>query len=323
MSGDSMSGGGASGAPASSGPASSGGAGGGAVPGRGEALLRWHGAAVGMRPAQEPGELMVIDSWLVEDGRMRAFEAHERRFGTSCGAVAGIGRERTREFLEAAIARVPPGGRWFPRAELVDVAGKPRLQFRVRPAPPRGDSVRLWLSPSPDERSNPAVKGPDLAWLSAQREAAVAAGADEAVLLSADGDVLEGSTTSIVWWRGDTLCAPPEDGRLLPGTTRNLLLDAASAVGASVTFETATPDTLAGLEVWAVNALHGIRPVTAWLSPSAGPGAGTGAGTGIGTGIGAGAAGIAAGPATRAPRWQAYLEELSREIRPGAARARG
>ncbi|MBO0804885.1 MAG: aminotransferase class IV [Nocardiopsaceae bacterium] len=264
----------------------------------GESLLMWHGADAGFRAAREPGEVRVIDSWLVDDGRVRAFGAHERRFGAAIGTLAGIDRERTREFLLAAMARVPAGGRWFPRVELADVAGSPRLRLRIRPAPPQGHSVRLWVSPSPDARANPEVKGSGLDWLSAQREAAVAAGADEAVLLDADGRVLEGTATSILWWHGDTLCAPPEDGRLLPGITRELLLDAADAAGVPVSFRAPLLAELDGLEVWAVNALHGIRPATAW----------------VGTGI-------AAGPALRALRWQVYLDGLGREVRPGPAEA--
>lgn len=268
----------------------------GAFPGEGEMLLRWGEAGFG--PAGEPGELRAADSWLVRNGRVRAFGAHERRFGRACRELGGISRERTREFLLASMARIPSAGRWFPRAELIDVGGDARLQLRIRPAPPQGHSVRLWISPSPDSRANPAVKGPDLGLLAALRRAAVDAGADEAVLLSGDGRVLEGSTTSILWWSGDTLCAPPEDGRLLPGITRELVLDAADAAGIPVSFRGAAPADLDGLEVWAVNALHGIRPVTAWVGTD-----------------------ITAGPAQRALRWQVYLDELGCEVRPGPAEA--
>lgn len=72
--------------------------------------------------------------------------------------------------------------------------------------------------------------------------------------------------------------------------------DAAEAAGVPVSIRSAPPAQMDGLEVWAVNALHGIRPVTAW------------AGTGI-----------VPGPADRAPRWQAYLDELADEAWPKAA----
>jgi para-aminobenzoate synthetase len=235
----------------------------------------------------------IVDSWLVEEGKVLAFDAHVRRFAAACGEFFGIGEERVEDFLRAAASRVPPRGRWFPRAEAAVLDGTPGLRFRIRPAPPRGEAVRLWITARPDGRKHPDVKGPDLDWLAAQRQAAVAAGADEAVLLSPDGHVREGATTSILWWRGDSLCAPPEDGGILPGTTRAVLLDAARACGVRVTVEQATPVALDGLEVWAVNALHGIRPVTAWVN-----------------------AGVRPGRATRASRWNAYLDGLTAEVAP-------
>jgi len=235
----------------------------------------------------------IVDSWLVDDGKVLAFDAHVRRFTTACRDFFGIGEERVEDFMRAAASRVPARGRWFPRAEVAVRGGTPGLQFRIRPAPPRAETVRLWIAAHPDGRKHPDVKGPDLGWLAAQRQAAVAAGGDEAVLVSPDGHVLEGATTSILWWRGDTLCAPPEDGRILPGTTRAVLLDAARSCGVRVITEKATPAALDGLEVWAVNALHGIRPVTAWVNSAVSP-----------------------GRATRATRWRVYLDDLAAEVAP-------
>jgi len=226
--------------------------------------LRWT-AATGFEPADESGEILVIDSWLVTDGQVSAFDAHVRRFTASCAELVGpelASAGEVEAFLRAGLAQIPAAGRWFPRAELALVNGTPRLQLWVRPAPPRTDSIRLWIPPEPDQRTCPRIKGPDLPYLSALRTAAVAAGADEAVLLSTRGMVLEGTTTSILWWRGETLCAPPPEAPVLPGVTRAVLLTG----GHPVRFEYATPAELAGLKVWAVNALHGIRPVTAWLT---------------------------------------------------------
>ena len=247
---------------------------------------------------------MIIDSWLVDDGRVVDFDAHVRRFATACGDMYGLGADQVRDFMLAGIADVPAVGRWFPRAELTLTGdgGAPRLEFRLRPAPPLGRSVRLWISDEPDARKHPAVKGPDLDWLAARHAAAIAAGAGEAVLLDPDGRVLEGATTSILWWRGDTLCAPPEEGGVLPGTTRSFLLRVAAGAGVPVALEHALPADLSGLEVWAVNALHGIRPVTGWLG-----GVGHGDGDGDGDGVGA-AARVVAGPASRAGRWRAILD---------------
>lgn len=265
-----------------------------------EVLLRWDpsegftppAALAGEpAPAADPGEVRIVDSWLVDDGRVLAFDAHVRRFAAACGGFCGIGQHQIEDFMRAAASRVPARGRWFPRAELAVTGDTPSLAFRIRPAPPRGESVTLWVASAPDSRKHPDVKGPDLDWLAAQRRAAVAAGADEAVLVSPGGHVLEGSTTSILWWRGDALCAPPADGAILPGTTRAVLLDTAQTLGLRVVFEDATPAGLDRLEVWTVNALHGIRPVTAWVN-----------------------APIRAGRATRASRWQAYLDGMTAEV---------
>jgi branched-subunit amino acid aminotransferase/4-amino-4-deoxychorismate lyase len=252
---------------------------------------RWTGAGDRFEPADQPGQVRIIDSWLVADGQVRAFEAHTRRFSAACAELFGIATEQTREFMRAVAARLPAEGRWFPRAELAGAGadGTPRLQLWIRPAPAPGRTVRLWLTDAPDTRTYPQIKGPDLGWLGGQRDAAVAAGADEAVLLSRDGRVLEGSTTSIMWWHDDKLCAPGHGA--LPSITQSLLLAAAIAGGVTVAFGRPQPAELAGLEVWAVNALHGIRPVTAWVGTDIEP-----------------------GPALRAARWQRHLDELAAPV---------
>jgi branched-subunit amino acid aminotransferase/4-amino-4-deoxychorismate lyase len=99
------------------------------------------------------------------------------------------------------------------------------------------------------------VKGPDLAYLTALREAAAG---DEPVLVSPEGYVLEGATTSLMWWRGNTLCVPPAK-LVLPSVTRDVLLELAAARGIPVRSELAAPGELRPLQVWAVNALHGVR----------------------------------------------------------------
>jgi branched-subunit amino acid aminotransferase/4-amino-4-deoxychorismate lyase len=254
--------------------------------------LRWTGAADAFEPTDQPGHVRIVDSWLVAEGQVCAFEAHARRFSAACAELFGIATEQTRAFMHAVAARLPAEGRWFPRAELALASGTPRLQLWIRPAPAPGHTVRLWLPAAPDTRTRPRIKGPDLDWLARQREAAVAAGADEAVLVSRAGRVLEGSTTSILWWRDDKLCAPDEGAGVLPGITRSVLLDAADASGVPIVFSSPMPAELAGLEVWAVNALHGIRPVTGWVG-----------------------ADIEPGPVRRAARWQRYLDEIAVPIR--------
>ena len=56
-------------------------------------------------------------------------------------------------------------------------------------------------------------------------------GADEAILLSTDGFVLEGTTSNIFMIKGDNLITPPVDSGILPGITRAKILQLAPSVG--------------------------------------------------------------------------------------------
>ncbi|MEV5956592.1 aminotransferase class IV [Streptomyces sp. NPDC051987] len=231
----------------------------------GQGVRRWWDAEGGWSPADAAGTVLVADSWLVGEGRVRGLDRHAGRFGSACGRHFGRAADDTNRFLRAVAASLPARGRWFPRVELVATGPGTRLRMWLRPAPARTATVRLWTAAGPDRRRLPAVKGADLDHLAALRAAAVAAGADEALLVSAEGHVLEGSTTSVVWWRDDTLCGPPPGPGLLPGVTRALLGELARTAGHRVVTEQATAADLAGLPVWTLNALHGIRPVTEGL----------------------------------------------------------
>ncbi|MEV4992915.1 aminotransferase class IV [Streptomyces niveus] len=226
---------------------------------------RWWDADGGWSTADATGTVLVIDSWLVDEGRVRGLDRHAERFRSACDRFPEPGAEHTDRFMRAVAESLPARGRWFPRAELVDTGSGTRLRMWLRPAPPRTATVRLWTPTGPDRRRLPAVKGADLAHLAALRAAATTAGADEALLVSTEGHVVEGASTSIVWWRGDTLCGPPPGPGLLPGITRSLLGELARTAGLQVVTEQATAPDLAGLPVWTLNALHGIRPVAEGL----------------------------------------------------------
>ncbi|WIX77046.1 aminotransferase class IV [Amycolatopsis carbonis] len=223
--------------------------------------LRWLGDSERFVPETRSFRPEVVDSWLVDDGRTRAFDRHTARFTAACPRLRP---DRVRTFLDAVQERIPSAGRWFPRVEMASPEGNPQLTLWLRPAPPRGETVRLWVSPSPDGRTRPRVKGPDLTSLAQLRDAATEAGANEAVLLSREGHVLEGSTTSLLWWRGEVLCGPPETAAILPSVTRAEVLALAAQRGIEFRPELSTPAELAGADVWTLNALHGIRPVSAW-----------------------------------------------------------
>ena len=255
-----------------------------------------HGAWV-PEAAPAEGAVAAAESWLVEDGRARGLDRHWARFARGC-AEAGLSIASPRAAVEAAL---PATGRWFPRVEA-RAGGAVRLA--VRPAPPRAPEVVAWIADGPDPRRAPRRKGPDLERLGALRAAAARHGAGEAVIADADGRLLEGAYTSLLWWEDDALCAVPDDAPILDGVTRALLLGLAADAGAEVRFRRPAPAGLDGREAWLTSALHGIRVVTRWVADDAhGPP-------------------VHAGRAERAAAWQARLEALAVPVGAGAVSAR-
>lgn len=229
-------------------------------------------------------ELLAADSWLVDHGRVRAVERHWARFSATC-REHGVAPEALAALRARVEDAVPPEGRWFPRVEL---RADGELGFRVRPAPPRAPTIVAWRADVPDPRHAPRRKGPDLQRLAALRERAAAHGAGEAMLVDADGRLLEGAFTSLLWWEEETLWAVPDDAPILPGITRALLIDLARESDTAVAHRRPAPQELAGRETWLVSALHGIRVVTRWAD-----------------------GGPAAGDAPRAATWQRLLDDLA------------
>jgi branched-subunit amino acid aminotransferase/4-amino-4-deoxychorismate lyase len=204
------------------------------------------------------------DSFLVSNGTVLGLDLHRKRFMTS------IARHRFTQvdpgaFWDAALASIPREGDWFPRFELQSTMGSPRLIFRLRSAPElkRSTTVATWTGKDP--RTVPTVKGPDLERMTRIRGEVQKRGAEEAVLLSPDGYVAEGAYSGLLWWRGNILCGPSEGIERVDSVTARTLLTLAGALGVDTWDESVTPPELDGTELWAVNALHGIRIVTSWV----------------------------------------------------------
>ncbi|MET8009431.1 aminotransferase class IV [Streptomyces sp. NPDC005271] len=248
----------------------------------------------GMMPSRAVPDsaLLAADSWLLDDGRVRALDRHRRRFTAACAEATGDSPARIESFWSDAVVALPRTGRWFPRVELAGPEPA-RLFLRIRPAPPRTVNVTVCLTEEFDPRSYPRRKGPDLALLAHLRERAKARGAQELMLTTPSGLVLEGTTANILWWEDDVLCLPPPELPLLAGVTSALIQDRAAELGIRTQARRCTAQALDGREVWLVNALHGIRPVTAWLGRP-----------------------LRAGPALRAATWQTWLDGSSDPIMP-------
>ena len=211
-------------------------------------------------------QLEVADSWLVEDGRARSLDAHYERFSRWVGEVSPACSPSLPAFFEAVKEKIPGDGRWFPRIEFHAEAEAPHHLFlRLRKAPDQLGDLILWTLPDPDPRQNPSVKGPDLSLGMQMRRNAKMHGADEAVILSESGYVLEGALSSLVWWRDDVLCSSSDDLPWLPSVTRNEIFGIANQMGFATRVERAKPADLIGLEIWALSSLQGIRVVSDWV----------------------------------------------------------
>ncbi len=94
------------------------------------------------------------------------------------------------------------------------------------------------------------------------RQEAVDADAAEAILIR-DGEATEGAASNLFVVRSDTLITPPKSPRLLPGITRDLVLELAREHGIPCD-ETAIPvETLRGAdEIWLTSSTREIVPVT-------------------------------------------------------------
>lgn len=221
-----------------------------------ESIYRWRDGALKALDYCDMTDSRIVaaDSWLVTDGRALALGLHRDRFLSN--APDG------EEFWDAAIAAIPAEGEWFPRVEFHD---PPRSVFRLRSAPERARSAVLATWTGPDPRTEPTVKGPDLAAMLRIRTAVQAQGADEAVILTDDGYVVEGAYSALLWWRGEILCGPPGAFDRVDSVTARSVLTLARALGVDTHEEAVTPAELDGTELWALSALHGIRIVTRWV----------------------------------------------------------
>jgi hypothetical protein len=280
------------------------------------ATFVWKDGALVERELRPHSALLVADSWFVSpSGRARALDAHRERFlaeapgdaedfwGAAIGRVRSFGSQALFPRVELAVidGEGAPDGRRSGRGARAGAgagtgagdlpgAGETELRLRVRVAPRRRESTVLATHAGPDPRRSPRVKGPDLEALLALRAAAQENGADEVVLLD-DGLVVDGSSSAILWWRGETLVAPSSTLARVPSVTARSIRLIATATGTRVVEERARPADLDGCEVWVVNALHGITVVDAWIDGPA----------------------VTARP-TRAESWRRRLEALSRPL---------
>lgn len=230
-------------------------------------VYRWHAGRLELLEYCDMSDvtIAVADSWLVTDGTVLALDLHRARFLGSIDPRFTDDELQYEDFWDAAVAAIPREGDWFPRVELQLRNDAPLLVFRLRSAPSRSKAVRLATHPGSDPRSEPSTKGPDGPALLRTRTAAQKRGADEAVIVSSEGYIVEGAYSAILWWRGEFICAPSLELERVESVTARSVITLATALGVDVHYESVTPSELDGLEIWTLSALQSIRIVTEWV----------------------------------------------------------
>jgi branched-chain amino acid aminotransferase len=147
----------------------------------------------------------------------------------------------------------------------------------VPPPPPGHLEIGLHLVPSAIRRdpANPlaALKTTSRADFVHARLEARAAGADDAVFLTLDGDLSEATSANVFIVRGAELATPSTDCAILSGTTRSWILEWAARVGLhSVERHLASDDLLAADEAFLSSSVAGILPVTRFAGRPIGDG---------------------------------------------------
>ena len=194
----------------------------------------------------------VFETVLVVDGRAVDLDAHLARLDASVRSIYGT---TVRAGLEEAVHR-----------RVAGTTGHHRLRLD---AVPRDDDVHVSmtvapLDPGPDSWDLVPLLVPgglgEHKWVDRDRLAGTEA---EPLVVDGDGSVLETARASMFAVLDDGLHTPALDGRVLPGTARARVIEAALALGIPVfQHRLTTADLGHATEVFATNSLRGIVPVT-------------------------------------------------------------
>lgn len=122
-----------------------------------------------------------------------------------------------------------------PRGYSPRGADSPTLVVSLHACPPPGPNPIAWRLTTasvrvPDPMPLAAFKTGNQLWHVLARSEADTANADESLLLSSQGFVLEGSCANLFWVEREAVFTPPA-ANILPGVTRNLVLDLCQGLG--------------------------------------------------------------------------------------------
>jgi para-aminobenzoate synthetase/4-amino-4-deoxychorismate lyase len=215
-----------------------------------------------------PGELTrsgVFETMLFLDGRPVELEAHLGRLSASVSYLYGspVPSRLGSEVLEAAATREGP------QRLRVHVQtgrdGELASEVSVQPAPEAFCGVTV-----PCVSLVPTVLSGGLGWhkwhdrrlLAHRREALRLGGHEQLLLIDSDGAVLETEHANVFAVFRGTVRTPPLDGRILAGTTREVIIKLTSAAGLSLSEEPfGIAELAAADEVFVTSSIRGVLAV--------------------------------------------------------------
>jgi branched-subunit amino acid aminotransferase/4-amino-4-deoxychorismate lyase len=184
----------------------------------------------------------LIETMRIRNGEAPLWHLHLRRLALSCKAL-GIPLPGELD--------VPKGGN--DRVYRLEV-GMRGVQVSERLA---GPITPVKLTVSKVAHHSYSYKTTDRAQFDRALDAARAAGADDALLLTPGGFVAETAIWSVLWWDYDTLCGPAFELGILPGVGRARVTE---LIG-KVEERRSTRRDIEGLPIFLVNAVRGVVPV--------------------------------------------------------------
>ena len=189
----------------------------------------------------------LIETMRVREGRVPFLERHLARLERS---LQELGLPRPARDVAALVMPFSGTGNAVLRVELCD--GRATVTVREVPALDSPDVITA----SEPHRPYPYKTTQRDCFVDAAEEAEIAE-ADDALLLTRDGWVAEGTVWNVFWWEGDRLRTPAEDVGILPGIGRARVLELALPVEQGHYSRQA----IAGKSLFLTNAVRGIVPL--------------------------------------------------------------
>ena len=189
-------------------------------------------------------------------GRPFGLDEHlERMRGSAANLRLPVDLEAMRAEVDALLGEAAPGDALL---RLVATRGGRRIAL-IEGLPEHPPSIKLATVTYAPTRILDGVKSLSYAGNMLSTRLAKEAGADEALLVTPHGRVLEGPTSSFFWARDGVLVTPPLDEHILDSITRRLVLEEMEVREASCTLD----DLAAAEEAFLASTVREVQAVSA------------------------------------------------------------